>query len=381
MPLRVAVDATPLVGSRTGVGAFVGGMLPALAHRSDVDLVAYGLTWQGRAELPGMLPPGVALARPPMPAGPLLRAWGRADGPAVEWWTGPVDVVHGTNFVVPPSRRGGEVVTVHDLTAIRFPELCTPTSLAYPALVRRAMARGAWIHTPSEFVRREVIDLLQADPDRVRAIAHGVTPAMTPPPSHAAVTASTDPNKGKRYVLSLGTAEPRKDLPGLVRAFDAIAGARPGVHLVIAGPRGWGEADLVAAITASPYRNRITRLGWVDDIRRRNLIGGAAVLAYPSIYEGFGFPPLEAMAAGVPVVTTRAGAVPETVGDAARLVDTGDVDALAAALAAALDEDGDARASTVARGKAHAARFTWEACAGGLVALYESVAVAAAHRG
>src|SRR5438477_9266593 len=148
MSLRVAVDATPLVGDRTGVGVFVAGMLPAVAATEGVDLLAYGLTWEGRRHLPDVLPPGTVRVRAPMVAGPLLRLWSVIDAPAVEWWTGAVDVVHGTNFVVPPSRRGAEVVTVHDLTAIRFPELCTPTSLRYPGLVRRALAPGAWVHTP-----------------------------------------------------------------------------------------------------------------------------------------------------------------------------------------------------------------------------------------
>src|SRR4051794_25053804 len=113
MPLRVALDATPLVGTRTGIGTFVAGLLPALAARGDLDLCAYGLTWNGRRELTDLLPTGTVVARAPMAAGALLRAWARADVPTVEWWTGPVDVVHGTNFVVPPSRHGGEVVTVH----------------------------------------------------------------------------------------------------------------------------------------------------------------------------------------------------------------------------------------------------------------------------
>ena len=105
MPLRVALDATPLLGARTGVGRFVEGALDALAERPEIDLRAYGLTWRGRADLGSQLPAGVGICRTPMVAGPLLRAWRRFDGPAAEWWTGPVDVVHGTNFVVPPARR------------------------------------------------------------------------------------------------------------------------------------------------------------------------------------------------------------------------------------------------------------------------------------
>jgi len=139
---------------------------------------------------------------------------------------------------------------VHDLTAIRYPQLCAPTSLLYPDLVRRAIRRGAWVHTPSQFVADEVIDLLGADPDKVRAVPHGVPSQVVP--AH---------RSDDRYVVALGTAEPRKDFPGLVRAFDAVAADRPDVRLVITGPKGWGEDDLKAAITAAHNRPRISRLG------------------------------------------------------------------------------------------------------------------------
>ena len=126
------------------------------------------------------------------------------------------------------------------------------------------------------------------------------------------------PQGTDRYVLAIGTAEPRKDLPGLVRAFDSMASRMHDVALVLAGPPGWGSAALEEAVSRSPFASRIVVTGYVDDLDR--LLSGAAVLAYPSLYEGFGLPTLEAMAAGVPVVTTTAGALPEVVGDAAVLV-------------------------------------------------------------
>ncbi|MDQ3145333.1 MAG: glycosyltransferase family 1 protein, partial [Actinomycetota bacterium] len=141
--LRVAFDATPLLGVRTGVGAFTASVLEGLALRPDVDVTAFAVTWRGRDALAAMVPAGVALPRRPMAARPLRELWARSDVAPVEWWTGPVDVVHGTNFVVPPGRDAAEVVTVHDLTAVRFPELCTPDTLRWPALLRRALDRGA----------------------------------------------------------------------------------------------------------------------------------------------------------------------------------------------------------------------------------------------
>ena len=361
--LRVAVDATPLLGERTGVGAFVAGALGALAADPDLDLdlSAYALSIRGRRSMAPLLPAGVRPLHRPMAATPLLQAWARADRPAAEWWTGEVDVVHGTNFCVPPARRAGEVVTVHDLTPLRYPELARRETRLFPALVRRALARGAQVHTPSAFVAAEVVELLAADPSRVHPVHHGVPAAPAPAPGPAAVDGP--------YILALGTVEPRKGLPDLLAAFDAIAGAHAGLRLVVAGPDGWGVEAFDAALARTAHAERVVRLGWVDPDRAASLLAHASLLAFPSLYEGFGFPPLEAMAAGVPVVATRAGALPEVLGDAACLVPPGDHDALAEALAIVMGDE-EVRAGLVARGRDQVSRFSWQDCAAGLAGLY-----------
>jgi glycosyltransferase involved in cell wall biosynthesis len=360
--MRIAVDATALLNPPTGIGVFTARVLDGLVDRPDVIPVAYAASWRGRHRLHDAVPPSVETSDRPLPARPVRALWQHVDGPPIDWWTGRVDVVHGPNFVVPPSRSGAEVVTVHDLTTVHHPELCHRDTLAFPTLVQRAIDRGALVHTVSDFVADEVRQHFRVDPGAVITVHNGIDPpegAPTGPP----------PTGSDPYVLALGTVEPRKDLPTLVQAFDRIADDRPGLQLVVAGADGWGIEPFEAALGAARHRSRIQRLGRVDDDDRRALLSGARVLAYPSRYEGFGLPPLEAMAAGTPVVATRAGALPEVLGDAAVLVDVGDVDGLADGLSRVIGDEA-LRADLTDRGQARVARYDWSRCVDGLVDIY-----------
>ncbi len=368
--MRLALDATALLGPRTGVGTMTAEIAERLAARSEVDLRLFAVSWRGRDDLAAVAPPGATVVRRPLAARPLRAAWLRSEQPPIEWLVGATDVVHGPNFVVPPARRAARVVTVHDLTVVRFPELCTADTLQYPPLLRRAVAHGAWVHTVSEHVAEEVRDWLDVPAERVVAIPNGVTPVVGGDPAKGRRLAGHD-----RYVLALGTIEPRKDFPTLVEAFDELAGEDPDLGLVIAGPDGWGTADLADALRHAHHADRITRLGFVEPPVRASLLRGAAAFAYPSVYEGFGLPPLEAMSADVPVVVTAAGAVPEVVGDAARVVPVGDPGALAGALAEVLTDDA-AAARLVQAGHARVARFSWDATVDGLVDLYRRASAA-----
>jgi glycosyltransferase involved in cell wall biosynthesis len=362
--MRLAFDATPLHGARTGVGVMTARVLAGLAARSDLDVVAFATTWRGRGGLPGLVPGGVRAVTRPLPARAVHLAWRHLPIPPVEWITGDVDVVHGPNFVVPPARRAARVVTVHDLTAVHHPEMCTAHTRTYPAVLRRALASGAWVHTVSDFVRAEILELFDADPARVVTVANGVDPIAEADPAAGRRAAGAD-----RYLLAIGTIEPRKNFPALVRAFDTVARDLPALQLVIAGPDGWDGGRFEAALAACTHRDRVTRLGALGERERAELLRGATALVYPSIYEGFGLPPLEAMSVGVPVVATAAGAVVEVVGDGALVVPAGAHDALAAGLVRIV-EDAELRSDLAQRGAARAARYDWARTVEGIVSLY-----------
>jgi len=259
---------------------------------------------------------------------------------------------------------------------MRFPELCTPDTLAYPQLIGRAIARGATIHVVSHFVADEVQELFGLSQDRIVVVPNGVNP---PSPNLSDVEQEQIIARGRqlagghRFVLGLGTIEPRKDFPLLVQAFTALAANDADVRLVIAGPPGWGADALANEIEASPFRARIVTLGWIPDHDRTALLSAATVFAFPSKYEGFGLPPLEAMSMGTPVVSSKAGALPEVIADGGLLVAVGDVDALASAIDSVLANEILAN-QLRQRGFARAATYDWDTSADALVAVYHGLA-------
>ena len=368
----MGVDITSLLHAPTGVGVFTQELVDGLAARPDIDLSVFAVSWRGRDRLGAAAPGGVTVKTRPVPARVAREAWKRFDLPSARLLAGPTDVVHGPNFVVPPGGGAAEVVTVHDLTALHYPEMCTPDVLEWPGLLRRALRRGAWVHTVSEFVADEVRGAFPEAADRVVAVRNGM---RVPPPAEATTDASAGHHLagGQRYVLALGTVDPRKDLPSLVRAFALLAAQDPDLRLVIAGSGGLGSPQLEAAVAGSPHSRRIIRIDQVDDARRLALLRGASVLAYPSIYEGFGLVPLEAMAVGTPVVATAVGAVPEVVGEAALLVPPGDPDALAAALGQVLGDPALSE-SLADEGEERVAQFSWADTVDSIVALYRRAA-------
>jgi glycosyltransferase involved in cell wall biosynthesis len=366
--LRVAIDGTPLLGERTGIGHVTANLVGALAARADVSPVVYVVSRTAARDLDGMLPARARLGTSRLPARVVLPLWERWRWPPIERWTGRIDVVHATNYAAPPA-RAPVVVTVHDLTYIQRPDLVSEHSRRFLGnLVHRAVERGATIHVVSDFVGDEVLSAYRLPESRVVRVYPGIAETADGDPRAGRVLAGADD-----YVLALGQLEPRKNLPALVRAFDRMASSAPDLRLVVAGPDGWGRDEFEAAVRAARARDRIVWLGYVTDDERRALLAGARCFAYPSLYEGFGHPPLEAMAAGIPVVAANSGAIPEITGGAALVVDPEDTDTLADALVAA-SGDAETRDRLARDGLARAAQFDWKTATDEFVALYARLA-------
>lgn len=369
MSLRVAIDVTPLLTPPTGIRRSVEETVAALGQLPDgPELRPFAFARQ----LPAGLPAGTR--RVPLPTRLAVAAWSRGSRPRADRWLPEADVVHATNFVVPPSRRP-TVVTVHDCSFLLHPDTVEPLVLRFGPLLRRAFEAGAVAHVTTAEVGRQVDALLApglAAAGRVEVVPFGV-PAL---PSSSAgaddrVRALLDLAPS---VVAIGRSEPRKNLVRLVQAF-AAAAPDTSAQLLLAGPDGADRARLDASVAALPasLSRRVVLLGPVGEPTRRLLLERATLLAYPSLYEGFGFPVLEAMSLGTPVLTSTDPVLAEVAGGAAALAEATDVEALAGALSRLL-ADGDERRRLAAAGQERAASFSWERTARGLTALYERLA-------
>ena len=360
-PVRLALDVGPLYGHRTGIGAAVAELVAALEANRDVDVRPYVLSFRSR--------PAPTVQRLPLPAAAAHLLWSVGDRPTVDRWLGAAEVVHGTNYVVPPSRRPA-LVSVYDCWFLANPDLASPDVRRAGAVLRRRVRDGATVHASSHATADAARELLGAR--RVEVVHLGALAVDDPPSEVPAAWARS--LVGRPFVLALGTVERRKNLPALVDAFAASAHALDGAALVIAGAPGDDTAALDAALAAlaPDVRRMVLRPGPVDAATKAWLLHHASVLAYPSLDEGFGFPILEAQAIGLPVVATRAGSIPEVAGDGAELVAVGDADGLAGALARVVDDSGR-RCELVAAGRANLGRFSWSATAEAMVRLYRQL--------
>jgi len=379
VPIRVAFNATPLLSPLTGIGNYIVELGRAFAQLGGVDAYSYyRYRWrEGRPQPPQAAdgaPSLVQRVRPWLPFRSALRRAVHGVGFAAGLPRYRIQVYHEQNYV-PLSYDVPVVVTIHDLSWVRYPETQPPDRVRWLSRgVPEALERSSAILVDSDFVRSEVVATFGVAPERVTTAHLGVGAAFHPRPD--AATAGTLRALGLRhgaYVLTVGTIEPRKNVAHVLEAYAMLPAAlRERYPLVVAGAHGWRSPAMIGRLRELADRGQIRFLGRVAAAMLPDLYAGAALFVFPSRYEGFGLPPLEAMASGVPVVVSDRASLPEVVGDAGWTLDPDRPDATALTIAAALD-DSAARTAIASRGLERAARFTWAACAATTRATYRAI--------
>ena len=339
--MRIAFDVSPLSHPRTGVGNYIRGSLAGLVEAAgdEHEVVAFAPTSpQGLKRIPEALagiPVETRLRFLPF-AHVWRQGWSRLGRPPVERFLGPLDVLHFTDWMYPPQRGGIRSTMVHDLVPVRFPEWVQGrTKRMHGAKYRNAARTCDVIFVNWEFTKREVVELLGVAAEKVVVAYPGVAERYSREGDRAEL--------GRPYVLTVATLEPRKNLKTLLDA------RLPDGHaLAVVGAAGWGPQPPLD-------RPDVIRLGYVDDDELARLYRGAAAFVYPSRFEGFGIPIVEAMATGVPVVASAHPSMDEAAGEAAVRADPESAEAISAGIEEAIRR----RKELVPRGLAHAARFRW----------------------
>ncbi|MDQ3876824.1 MAG: glycosyltransferase family 4 protein [Actinomycetota bacterium] len=347
--MRVAYDWGPLLDPPTGVGRYAQELAAALETR-DVALTKYAVSLRGSNE------PSIARWR--VPARFAQAWWRHFRSPTIGALVGDVDVVHATNFVLPSLGDVPGVVTIHDLSFFR--DDVFPGGKRLETLVPWSIERATVVATPTDSIAREVQKAygvpdskIVITPEGVSGVFFGATPLADATLARMGIR--------RPFVLAVGSIEPRKNLKRLTDAWDVIARSHPDWTLVIAGPKGWGPQ--------LPKRPGVVLTGWLSDETLPGLFAAAEVFCYPSLYEGFGLPPLEAMAAGTAALVGDYPAAEEVLGDSCVRVEPTDVRAIESGLLELIEDD-RLRAITAAAGRARAVGFSWDACAAETISMY-----------
>lgn len=378
--MRIGIDYTSAARQRAGIGRYTRELVNALLmldnhHRYAVFAATGGVPrerWRDETQsLLRVAGDRLTVKSVPLSDEWLVRGWHRLRLPLpVELVTGRVDVFYSPDFALPPTCRGVHtLLTVHDLSFMRHPDAFVPALRRYlEQVVPRSVARADTVLADSTHTRSDLVTLLGVSQEKIRVIKPGVDHRFRPRPRPttpgAQCISSSPPGRLRRlydladapYVLSVGTLQPRKNYVRLIEGFvRARTGRHSDLQLLIAGGRGWLYDDVIEE--ASKHVS-VRLLGFVEDSDLLALYRRAALFAFPSLYEGFGLPVLEAMACGTPVVCSNTSSLPEIAGDAALLVDPFDVQALSSAMKRVLEE-AELRKQMIDRGFARARRFTW----------------------
>ncbi|MCY7370463.1 MAG: glycosyltransferase family 4 protein [Polaromonas sp.] len=375
--MDVAFNATALLSPLTGIGQYSHHLAMGLSQVGDVNVnFFYGSGWSPKVR------------SNPLPKVAMLKTWvhwllpnsydvarmlqQRQFSKGVE--KARPDIYHEPNFLAYRFDRPS-VITVHDLSWIRYPEM-HPTARvkSMNKYFQPGLDRASLIMTDSEFVKRELIEVFGVKPERIRPVLLGVEASFHPRSVEKtrAVMSANQLTHGQ-YIIAVGTLEPRKNLSVVLRAFMQLSSPlRNRFPLVLVGMKGWHTSALEKQMAPLIAAGEIRMLGYLSREDLAAVLAGATALVYPSIYEGFGLPPLEAMACGVPVITSNVSSIPEVVGDTGVLLDPQDVDGFTRAMELLITSP-DVRATMAARALERSRQFSWAQCVSETVDAYKFV--------
>lgn len=371
--MQVGYDMGPITKSRTGVGNFCYSLLEALLDLPDAPAVKGLATGLGAPSLDA-LANRVTCRHLPVPTRAMYAIWNAFRFPSVESLIGNLDLYHATNYYLPPSRRGRRVLSIYDLAFLVRPEWCSPKVVGpFSKNIRRFAHEADLLLASSESTKHDIVNLLEVPDEKVRVAYGAANVSLQPVPREEAKQCVAE-GFGIRdpYLLFVGTIEPRKNVQGLIRAFRRVAKSLPH-RLVLAGSIGWNAGNTPVEFGTPGIADKVTHTGFVTYDELSALYSAADVFVFPSFYEGFGLPVLEAMTCGCPVVTSNASCLPEVGGEAAVYCDPGDEEGLSIAIERVIN-DRELRASMIAAGYDRVQQFSWRSCAEATLSAYREIA-------
>ena len=355
--MRVCVDIQSTMAQRAGVGRYTRLLVQHLSPLLTDDTLSLFYFDFMRRGTPFATPQAAHKAVRWCPGRAAQLAWKTIQWPPFNLFAGPADIYHFPNFILPPLNSGKSIVTIHDMSFLRFPQFAEERNRRYlSSRIRDTVARADAIITDSLFSASEIHELLNIPPDRMFPIHLGIGNQFKPIDRARVDHVLAGFDIKRPYILTVGTIEPRKNIPLLVKTFEMLSDFDG--FLVVAGMPGWKCEPILKQLRTSPRASNIRYLKYVDDSQLPALYAGADLFAFTSRYEGFGFPPLEAMACGTPVVSSSAGSLKEVLGNGAALLDSFEPYAWTTQIRQVLS-DSEYRKSLISEGRRRARTYTW----------------------